>query len=522
MSHPSASTRAAIYVRVSSDEQVENTSLATQRKRCRAHCDAMNWTVNGVYADEGVSGAKASRPQLDAMMAACRAGQLDVIVVLKTDRFSRSRAHLFNTLEELAKLDVGFVSVSESFDTTTTAGDAMAGMLGVFAQMERNVIRDRTRAGVNAKVRAGGWGGGNEAPYGYKIVGQKRDAHLEIDEREAEMIKLAVSLLIDQRLTSLEAAMRLNALGQTPRKAPLWTSQNLRNMLCRGQWDGQWVFAKKSKRTKGTTPPITVPVPPILPPATLAALRGYLESTTLIRGRKSVHPLSGRLFCPCGMHMTGIARGDRANRRYRCRNARNQPGRPFCALPSVLADRIDDAVWAEVLKVLTDENYLRELAREHLGLAADATKVSADMMAVATAAVERTRRNLATATARAYSDDLDDETRTMVTSSLNEQYRAALAHQAMMAQVNAESGKQSHRLDRLDRVAQMAAETLADADVELRAQVIDLLDVRVDIIEHATLTEPMRIKLSGVVDDIRLSESASVDWHPTVGATANA
>lgn len=287
-------------------------------------------------------------------------------------------------------------------------------------------------------------------------------------------------------------------------------------MLCRGQWDGQWVFAKRSKRTKGSTPPVTVAVPPILPPATLAALRSYLDSTKLVRGRKGVHPLSGRLYCPCGVDMTGVARSDRSNRRYRCRNGRNEPGRPFCTYPSVLADKVDDAVWTEVL---TDENYLRELAREHLGPAADATKASADMMREAIAAVGRTRRGLAAATARAYSDGLDEETRVMVTSSLIEQYRAALTHQAMVAQVFAETDEQSQRLGRLDRVARMASGSLVDADKELRAQVLGLLVVKVQIIDHGTDGRPMRLRMAGVLDDVRLSDAESADWHLTVGAT---
>lgn len=121
-----------------------------------------------------MSGAKASRPALDRLLADCAAGHVQAVVVLKADRFSRNLGHLLTTLDQLTAQGVTFRSVTEAIDTGSTSGRAMTGMLGVFAQMERDLIFERTRSGVNAKVRAGGWGGGQEPPYGYRIAGSGR------------------------------------------------------------------------------------------------------------------------------------------------------------------------------------------------------------------------------------------------------------------------------------------------------------------------------------------------------------
>lgn len=456
---PATTTRAAIYTRVSSEEQIDGTSLDSQRERCMAWCDAKGWTLTDVCTDEGVSGAKASRPALDRLMAAIDAGHIDAVVVYKTDRFSRSRAHLFTTLEVLAAKGVAFTSVTEAFDTSTTSGDAMVGMLGVFAQMERNLIRERTRAGVNAKVRAGGWGGGQSAPYGYSIVGTGRDARLEVNEAEANMVRTAVAMVLDQGLSTLETAKRLNALGMTPRTAPLWTSQNLRNMLRRGQWDGRWTFGTTASPT--LQEPITVALDPILDAERFAALQAHLGRTALVRGAANPHPLSGRLFCQCGQPMTGIARSDRNNRRYRCRNGRQQPGRPTCSHRSVLAQPMDDAAWDQVLDLLADPDRLMAMARERLGMLKGAEGITADELPKAEAAVKRTQKALSGAVAQCIALGLDQATTEDTLAELRAQHRAALDNRATIAAMRTETAEAKARLVTAAQLATIARDRLA-------------------------------------------------------------
>lgn len=489
-------TRAAVYTRVSSEEQIEGTSLDSQRQQCEAFCSARGWEIVDVYTDEGVSGSKSSRPALDRLMTATRSNAVDVVVVFKTDRFTRSRAHLFTALEELAGLGVALTSVTEPFDTSTTAGDTMAGMLGVFAQTERRLIRERTRAGVNARVRAGGWGGGQKAPFGYRVDGKGRTAHLEVDAREAKVVREAVAMVVDQGLSTLEVANRLNALGLTPRKAPLWSSQNLRNCLKRGQWGGTWTFGKTN--AKGSVPePIRVPVEPVLDVNKAAALKAHLQRTRLVRGAKGVHPLSGRLICTCGQTMTGIARGDRANRRYRCRHGRHEPGRPFCSEPSILGDAMDAAIWAQVVNLLSDPEMLMARAREHLDLLMGAQAVTLDVMADAEEAVGRARRALAQSAAKCMAQDLDDATTAETIAQLRAQLDAAQRHWSMVAAVSEETAAAQQRMVTAQELASVAQERLRHASRDLQAKVFALLDLRARVV--ANIDGRVEVELTGSV-----------------------
>ncbi|MDP9397688.1 MAG: recombinase family protein [Actinomycetota bacterium] len=122
-------TRAAVYTRVSSEEQASGgTSLETQAERCRAYCTARGWTVVDTYVDAGVSGAKASRPALDRLMADVRAGQVDAVVIAKLDRLGRSLRHLAPTLGEMDDRGVALVSVAETFDSGSASGRLLRGI----------------------------------------------------------------------------------------------------------------------------------------------------------------------------------------------------------------------------------------------------------------------------------------------------------------------------------------------------------------------------------------------------------
>jgi DNA invertase Pin-like site-specific DNA recombinase len=496
--------KAAVYTRVSTEEQVEGTSLEMQRDRCVAYCEARGWEVVEVYTDEGVSGSLASRPALDRMMAAAAAGRVDIVVVYKLDRFSRSRTHIFQAIETLQeRARVRFASVTEAFDTSTPSGDAMLGMLAVFAQMERRTIRDRLRSGVNARVAAGGWGGGNYAPFGYRVVGERRSAHLEVDTREAAVIHEMLRLVLDLGYGPLDTAVTLNALGLTPRKSPTWTAFNVRNILRRGQWSGVWTYGKTSP--KGSiTAPIEVPVEPIITAQRAAELAAYLEGARRPRKRRGPHPLSGRLFCECGQPMTGLDRSDRQRRRYRCRRRNADPRWEVCPYGSVLADAVDDAVWAQVLALLSDPQLLMDQAREHLQLLSGTEVITAEAIVAAEAAVTRSRAALAGAAARCLAQGLDDATTALTLATLREEHLAAQRHVATLAALNEETAEAKRRMDTAGALAKLATSRLQSADRGLRAQVFALLGIRVRVVSRDGDTVQVSVEGS-VAHDLLLS-----------------
>lgn len=138
--------RAAIYLRVSTGEQtVEN-----QRRDLEAAAAQRGWTITAIYADEGISGAKSrdKRPGLDAMLKDATRGRFDVAMCWAVDRMGRSLADLVGTLQELHGAKVDLFLHQQAIDTTTPAGRAMFGMMGVFAEFERSMIQARVKAGL--------------------------------------------------------------------------------------------------------------------------------------------------------------------------------------------------------------------------------------------------------------------------------------------------------------------------------------------------------------------------------------
>lgn len=501
--------QAATYCRVSSAEQVQGTSLDTQREVTAAEVERRGWTLYGNYSDEGVSGTAASRPALDRLLADVASGHVQAVVVHKTDRLARDELLRLTIMREIKSYGCIFVAMDRpGVDLESDEGELMDGILGTFAAFERKRIARRTRAGLNAAVRQGRWGGGNVAPFGYRIDGVDSDAHLEVDEREAEVVRAAVAMVVDMGLSTLEVAKRLNALGLTPRTAPLWTSQNLRNCLRRGAsvWAGVWVFGKSSTgpKGKGTVPePIVVPIDAILDAERAAALRLHLDGTTLIRGAKGTHPLSGRLRCQCGAAMTGLARSDRATRRYRCRFGRHEPGRQFCDLPSLRADAVDAVVWGEVVGLLSEPDRLLAIAQERLGMLTGAQEVEADALGDAERAVVRTQERLSKAAASCIAQDLDEGTTREVLAELREQHRSAVQHRQMVAAMTAGTAAAKARMETAQELAEVARERLAGADRDLQARVFSLLDVRVTVTGYG---EKVALKVEGsVVHDLLLT-----------------
>lgn len=144
-------TRAALYCRVSTSDQHADMQLAELREQAKHR----GWEIVGEYVDEGVSGAKASRPQLDALMADARRRRFDVVAVWKFDRFARSTTHLLSALEEFQALGLNFLSLREAVDTSTPMGKMVFTVVGAVAELERSLIRERVVAGLERARRRG-------------------------------------------------------------------------------------------------------------------------------------------------------------------------------------------------------------------------------------------------------------------------------------------------------------------------------------------------------------------------------
>lgn len=183
--------RCAIYTRrsVANGLDDELNSLEIQRDICSAYIRSQRhrgWTqMPHDYDDGGFSGGNMNRPALTKLLAAVEQGLVDVIVIYKLDRLTRSLSDFIRLIELLDQYEVTFVSVTQSFDTQDSMGRLVLNILLTFAQFEREMLADRIRDKVHAMRRAGRWVGG-AAPFGYDL----RNKRLIVNEAEAAIIRL--------------------------------------------------------------------------------------------------------------------------------------------------------------------------------------------------------------------------------------------------------------------------------------------------------------------------------------------
>lgn len=354
--------RAAIYARVSTGSQVGGTSIDSQREQCRAAAQLFGCAVIGEYVDAGVSGAKDSRPALDEMLVAASAGTIDVVVVAKLDRLGRSLLHLLTLMKRLDALGVRVVSASDNIDTKTPAGRMMLQLLGVFAEFERERIRERSRDGVRRRVEDGGFVC-STPPYGYRTIPDpsgRRGVVLTIDARQASCIREIYRLLVQQRTPLTRAVAILNGAGYRSSSGAPWTSSTL----------ARWARGDSPGTAAGTWRwnDLAVDIPAILTEQEGRDWAAWKADTTLPQTDHGTYLLGGRVSTPCGGHYHGRTAGDQAPV-YACRRRlttkATDPQR--CGCFSILVDSLDKAVWSEVHNALMRPASLAALAREAAG-----------------------------------------------------------------------------------------------------------------------------------------------------------
>lgn len=224
--------KVAIYIRVSTQEQAkEGYSIPAQKDKLIAFSKAKNWRIFDTYIDDGYTGTNLDRPALKSLLENLKS--IDIVLVYKLDRLSRSQKDVLYLVEEkFLENDVDFVSILESFDTTTPFGRAMLGILAAFAQLERDTIIQRSKLGKERRAKEGKWRGG-PVPLGYDYINGK----LAINEYEASIIRRIFEKYISGSGMD-NISKELNSKGYRSKQNAKFTSSKIKTYLSNSIYAG--------------------------------------------------------------------------------------------------------------------------------------------------------------------------------------------------------------------------------------------------------------------------------------------
>ena len=257
----SAGLRAAVYARVSTEEQKEGQTVDSQVAELEEFAAANGWKVAGAYKDEGWSGSIMARPALDRLRDDARLGRFDAVLINDVDRLARDVAHLGVIKRDLERQNLRVVFRKFPSEVGPMA-NLMVNILGSFAEFERELICDRTRRGRRHKVERRKEYLGSNSAYGYQYRRMDRingePGRLSVEPQEARIVRNIFEWVDAERLSAGRIARRLNEQRVPPRSSAAWGKSSVLRILHNEMYAGVWHYNKfqccepRRQRTKAT------------------------------------------------------------------------------------------------------------------------------------------------------------------------------------------------------------------------------------------------------------------------------
>ena len=385
--------RVAIYARVSSEEQRDNQTIQSQIETAKSWVKLQEMidkplVVHDLYLDDGVSGTIpfVDRPSGKQLFDDAVDGKFKLVLVYKIDRLGRDARDILNTAHQLDQLGVAVKSLSEEFDMSTPSGKFMFNIFAASAGFARDSQIERSVEATNHWAKEGVWLGGI-VPYGYHVVGKKKQARLAISEAplpglamsESDVVRMMYRLLAEEGKSCVHIAEHLNALGVPPhytkdnrqvlqkdphgkRKqhtAGIWRPSRIRNLIVNPVYKGEHLYGRRSNKMRHV---ISRSVPAIVDQETWEQAQMTLKKNMIdaVRNAKRKHLLRGLIKCGiCGLNYSGSHHqrpNGKVNSYYRCNGKAPFRGRIHGLCPSALvqAETIEETIWNDVLSFLYD------------------------------------------------------------------------------------------------------------------------------------------------------------------------
>ena len=366
--------RCAIYTRKSTAiglEQEFNT-LDAQREACERYIDNQShagWQLlPDRYDDGGFTGANLERPAFQRLVDDIEAGKIDVVVVYKVDRLSRSLLDFARVMHRFNQAGTAFVSVTQNFSTADAMGRLTLNMLMSFAEFEREMIAERTRDKIAAARRKGKWTGG-PVPLGYDIVDKK----LVVNDLEAVVVREIFDLYIQHRSASTvmhllndrgRATKRHRAKNGNVRGARAWSKDSVLRVLRNPVYAGFMPYRDELHPGEQDA---------IVEHGIYTRARAFLDGNGGPKRRRPRNPaylLRGLLHCTlCGKAYTPAStrKKDKEYRYYRC-VTRDKEGRKACPARPLPADAIEDFVIDRIREATAEGTLVADVSTALSGL----------------------------------------------------------------------------------------------------------------------------------------------------------
>lgn len=372
--------RVAIYIRWSTDDQGDGTTLEVQQEACEHYVRSQGWAANPrlVYVDDGFSGGNLRRPALNLLRQAVREGAVDCVIVFKLDRLSRSVVDTVNLVLAEWEGRCYLKSAREPIDTGTPAGKMFFYLLASYAEWERSVIRDRTHAGRVQRAAQGKWAAG-PPPFGFRIGPGKS---LVVEPAEAAVVRRIYAEYLRGRTVGDLVRLLRDDAAPAPAGPGQWTRAGVRRVLGNPVYTGVLEYGRlrvnpRHGRDPGAgrlvpaeSPHVRVPgaVPALISDAAFAAVQQARQERDMRRNRRSGRAYSSRwllsAIARCARCGSGLAaRGPRNGRKafYYC------PGRTShlaCDCAQIQVAELDAWLVAELKRVYGDAVRRRRLLED--------------------------------------------------------------------------------------------------------------------------------------------------------------
>jgi site-specific DNA recombinase len=381
--------KVALYIRWSTEDQGEGTTLDVQLEGCRHYVLSQGWQVNDalMFVDDGYSGGTLDRPALNRLRRLVAGGEVDCVVVFKLDRLSRSVVDTVNLVLREWEQKCEVRSAREAIDTGSHGGRMFFYTLVSFAEWERSTIRDRTFAGRVRRAQEGR-NPGRSLPYGYATGG--RPGAVVLVEHEAATVRR-----IFDRYTSGESvraiAAALNAEGCSGPRGGRWSGPTVARLLANETYTGKLVFGAttRSAGRRVVREPLVVrenALPAVVTPAEFARARSIREGRPSPSRRQgggralaSAYLLSGLLECAqCGATMRARPPYDRSHGLYFCLNRFHQ-GAAVCDCAHIRCPDLDALVAGELRQRYGEPGQREAYLAGHLaGLEGESARAAAE------------------------------------------------------------------------------------------------------------------------------------------------